>query len=194
MALTGITVFFNWSGRFQFDFHLFSQNWKCNSDVVIPIYRGIRIRFQAWPREEFFLINAATELIKGGSVELVSFLLLLRNNRWKRLNLATRGLTIFFTKNSRTPRDFVGGLRPDEKTLRMLFCNSLISTMAIPVASLIRSHDIMTPVDSKLWVFHKQLYLSLEISSVGRSTNASGASLAHFARWNPQLASNSDDR
>ncbi|KRX18229.1 hypothetical protein T07_451 [Trichinella nelsoni] len=73
---------------------------------------------------------------------LASFLLLLRNNRWKRLNLATQGLTIFFTLNSGTPRDFVGGLRPDEKTLRMLFCNSLISTMAIPIASLIRSHDI----------------------------------------------------
>ncbi|KRY80856.1 hypothetical protein T4D_7526 [Trichinella pseudospiralis] len=43
-------------------------------------------------------------------------------------------------------------------------------------------------------VFHKQLYLSLKISSVGRSTNASGALLAHFARWNPPLASNSDDR
>ncbi|KRZ82808.1 Zinc finger protein [Trichinella sp. T8] len=44
----------------------------------------------------------------------------------------------------------MGSLRPDEKTLRMLFCNSLISTVAIPVASLIRSHDITAPYSGYL--------------------------------------------
>ncbi|XP_003366231.1 conserved hypothetical protein [Trichinella spiralis] len=76
---------------------------------------------------------------------LASFLLLLRNNRWKRLNFATRGLAIFFWAVSRAPWNFMGSLRPDKKAFRKLLCNSLMSTMAIPVASLIRSHDITAP-------------------------------------------------
>ncbi|KRY27176.1 hypothetical protein T01_3222 [Trichinella spiralis] len=39
---------------------------------------------------------------------LASFLLLLRNNRWNRLNFATRGLAIFFWTVSRAPRNFMG--------------------------------------------------------------------------------------
>ncbi|KRX49872.1 hypothetical protein T09_15124 [Trichinella sp. T9] len=83
---------------------------------------------------------------------LASFLLLLRNKRWNRLNFATRGLAIFFWTVSRTPRTFMGSLRPDEKTFRMLLCNSLMSTVAIPVASLMRSQDITAPYSGYVMV------------------------------------------